>query len=166
MDMNTNSQTITLHATSEADTDFIAHRFVECIPNSTTIALTGTLGAGKTRFVQGVAVALGGNASSITSPTFVICNQYLLSQNVFHLDAYRIKDEDEFLELGVDEMYLSDGYTFIEWAEKFERCLPREYIGLTIEINSETGRTFIFSGTNKYASVLEALTAACPHLAG
>ena len=85
---------------------------------------------------------------------------------MFHLDAYRIKDEDEFLELGVDEMYLSEGYTFIEWAEKFERCLPREYIGLTIEINSETGRTFIFSGTNKYASVLEALNAACNHLAG
>ncbi len=165
MDMNTNSPTITLQATSEADTDLIARRFVDCIPNSTTVALTGTLGAGKTRFVQGVAVALGGTATAVTSPTFVICNQYPLSKNVFHLDAYRIKDEDEFLELGVDEMYLSEGYTFIEWAEKFESCLPREHIRLTIEINSETGRSFCFSGTAKYASKLEQLKESCPHLA-
>ena len=152
MDMNTKPLTMTLWGNSEADTDYIAHRFVECIPISTTIALTGTLGAGKTRFVQGVAVALGAAASVVTSPTFVLCNQYSLTKPVFHLDAYRIKDEDEFLELGVEEMYLSEGYTFIEWAEKFESCLPRECIRLTIEIDSETGRSFIFSGTGKYAS--------------
>ncbi len=153
--MNTNSTTITLTADSEAKTDTIAKAFVRHIPGNATIALTGTLGAGKTRFVQGVAVALGATPEQITSPTFVICNQYAVDKHIFHLDAYRIKTDDEFFELGVDEMFLSDGYVFIEWAEKFISMLPRERLSISIDIVSENTRRFHFSGTSKYEAGLE-----------
>ena len=75
-------------AHSETDTDAVARAFIKHIPNNTTIGLTGTLGAGKTRFVQGVAVALGARSEQVTSPTFVICNQYPLEKIIYHLDAY------------------------------------------------------------------------------
>jgi len=159
--ININTFEFSATSESEAITDKLAQAFVNCIPGNTTIALSGTLGAGKTRFVQGIAVALGGTPEQVTSPTFVICNQYPLKRHVFHLDAYRIKDADEFLELGVDEMYLTDGYVFIEWAEKFSDCLPREQISLNIVIDGEYSRRFEFSATTKYVDCLTALARSC-----
>ena len=159
--MSTNPNTMSIESGSEADTDLIAAAFARCFPGNTTIALTGTLGAGKTRFVQGVAVALGAKPEQVTSPTFVICNQYPVDKHVYHLDAYRIKDDDEFFELGVDEMFLSEGYVFIEWAEKFREMLPREYVSLTIDVTSETSRALHFTGTPKYYSALQQLKEQC-----
>lgn len=162
--MNTNLTTTTLRACSEADTDHIAAAFSQHIPGNTTVALTGTLGAGKTRFVQGVAVALGARAEHVTSPTFVICNQYPVKKHIYHLDAYRITDEDEFFELGVDEMFLSDGYVFIEWAEKFKQMLPRELLSLTIDVVSQHGRDFHFRGTSRYQESIVRLRSTCQDL--
>jgi len=164
--MSINITTGSLTAHSEADTDAVAKAFVNHIPNGTTIGLTGTLGAGKTRFVQGVAVALGARSEQVTSPTFVICNQYPLETMIYHLDAYRIQDEDEFFELGVDEMFLSDGYVFIEWGEKFEQMLPRERIILSIDVLNATSRRFHFSGTSRYQQEIRQLLLACNQLQG
>lgn len=162
--MNTSTCSFSLLANSEADTDHIASAFANCIPGNTTVALNGTLGAGKTRFVQGVAMALGANPDQVTSPTFVICNQYPVEKHIYHLDAYRIKDEDEFFELGVDEMFLSDGFVFIEWAEKFQSSLPRQIITLTIEVVSEHSRRFHFTATDRYETALSELKRACQPL--
>ena len=162
--MNTKITEGYLISDSESDTDAVANAFSQSVPNSSTIALNGTLGAGKTRFVQGVCVALGADEEEITSPTFVICNQYLLEKNVYHLDAYRIKDDDEFFELGVDEMFLDEAYVFIEWADKFEAMLPRERITVTIEVLGESSRRFHFSGTPKYAQPIKQLLLSCSGL--
>ena len=159
--MSTNPITVTIETGSESQTDLIASAFARLIPGNTTVALTGTLGAGKTRFVQGVAAALGANPEQVTSPTFVICNQYAVAKHIYHLDAYRIKTDDEFFELGIDEMFLSDGYVFIEWAEKFYEMLPRDYVSLTIDVISETERRFRFTGTSKYKTALQQLKEFC-----
>ncbi|MDB4863072.1 tRNA (adenosine(37)-N6)-threonylcarbamoyltransferase complex ATPase subunit type 1 TsaE [Pirellulaceae bacterium] len=164
--MSTNITTGSLMAHSETDTDAVARAFIKHIPNNTTIGLTGTLGAGKTRFVQGVAVALGARSEQVTSPTFVICNQYPLEKIIYHLDAYRIQDEDEFFELGVDEMFSSDGYVFIEWAEKFAKMMPRERIIVTIDVLSATSRRFHFNGTPKYQQAIKQLLLDCIDLQG
>lgn len=159
--MNTNPITVSIESGSESQTDLIASAFAQYFPGNTIVALTGTLGAGKTRFVQGVAVALGARPEQVTSPTFVICNQYPVDKHIYHLDAYRIKTDDEFFELGVDEMFLSDGFVFIEWAEKFKEMLPRDYVSLTIEVISETSRRFHFTGASRYSTALHQLKAHC-----
>ena len=159
--MNTNPITVSIVTESESQTDLIASEFARYFPGNTTVALTGTLGAGKTRFVQGVAVALGAKPEQVTSPTFVICNQYPVDKHIYHLDAYRIKTDDEFFELGVDEIFLSDGLVFIEWAEKFKEMLPRDYVSLTIEVISETSRKFHFTGASRYRDALQQLKTHC-----
>ncbi len=132
---------------SLADTHKLGERFVKNIPAGTTVALLGTLGAGKTAFVQGVGLASGITANSITSPTFVLCNEYVGTQSIYHLDAYRLADSDEFSQLGPEEMYQSKHYVFIEWADRVINCLPREYITIQIVIESHDSRLFLVNST-------------------
>ena len=133
---------------SLADTHKLGEQFVKSIPEGTTIALLGTLGAGKTAFVQGVGLASGITANSITSPTFVLCNEYVGTQSIYHLDAYRLADSDEFSQLGPEEMYQSKHYVFIEWADRVVDCLPREYITIQVNIKSHNSRLFVVSSTD------------------
>ena len=132
---------------SLSDTHKFGACFVGNIPAGTTVALLGTLGAGKTAFVQGVGIACGIQANSITSPTFVLCNEYVGTQSIFHLDAYRLADSDEFSQLGPEEMYQSKHYVFIEWADRVVNCLPREYITIQIQIESHDARMFVVNST-------------------
>ena len=130
-----------------ADTHKLGQQFTDNIPAGTTVALTGTLGAGKTAFVQGVGLAIGITPNSITSPTFVLCNEYVGTQSIYHLDAYRLADADEFSELGPEEMYQSEHYVFIEWADRVVDCLPREYITIQINIETRDSRLFVVNST-------------------
>jgi tRNA threonylcarbamoyladenosine biosynthesis protein TsaE len=130
------------------ETHRLGERFVKFIPTGTTVALTGTLGAGKTAFVQGVGIASGITKNSITSPTFVLCNEYVGTHSIYHLDAYRLVDSDEFLELGPEELYHSKHYVFIEWADRVINCLPREYITINIHIEDPDSRLFVVNSTD------------------
>ena len=129
-------------AKSLADTDRLAAALASVLPQCATIALCGTLGAGKTRFVQGLAAAVGIDAADVTSPTFVLCQQYNGSRKLYHLDAYRLHDADEFRELGTDELYEEPALTLIEWADKVEPALPDSYLLVQIEVTGEMSRAF------------------------
>jgi tRNA threonylcarbamoyladenosine biosynthesis protein TsaE len=133
---------------SLSDTHNLGKRFVESISAGTTIALIGTLGAGKTAFVQGVGQATGVSANTITSPTFVLCNEYIGTHSIYHLDAYRLVDSDDFNQLGPEEMYQSKHYVFVEWADRVFDCLPREYITIQINIKSHDARLFVVNSTS------------------
>ena len=128
---------------SEADTDRIGAELAAELKPGTIIALIGTLGAGKTRLVQAISAALGVPRDAGTSPTFVLVNEYRQGRlPIFHFDAYRLKDIDEFLELGPEEYFDSDGLTFIEWADRVEEALPKERIEIQIEIKPDDSRKF------------------------
>src|SRR5438270_8516863 len=96
---------ILFDAKDETDTDRFAAAVANALSAGSTIALCGTLGAGKTRFVQGLAAACGVSRDEVVSPTFVLLHQYRGTRAINHLDAYRIRDEDEFRELGIDELF-------------------------------------------------------------
>ncbi len=137
---------LTWHAESQADTERLGETLAHALSPGTTVALCGPLGAGKTRLVQAIAVALGVNRGDITSPTFVLCNEYHGQRTLYHLDAYRIADDDEFLALGPEEFFESDGLTLVEWADRVMACLPRDRLEIHIEIQGPAARVFTLRG--------------------
>ena len=125
-----------------SDTDRLGAALAQVLPASSVISLVGTLGAGKTYLVQALASALGVARESVVSPTFVLCQEYQGSKKIVHVDAYRLRDEDEFLELGPQEWFESEGLTLIEWADRVESCLPVERLEIRIEVLPADARQF------------------------
>ena len=131
----------TFVADSEAATDRLGAQLADVLPPGTVVALVGTLGAGKTRLIQGVAAALGIPREEVTSPTFVLIHEYSGGRwPVYHVDAYRLRDEDEFLQLGPEEYFDGDGVTLIEWADRVEHCLPRDHLQIHMEVTGDIQR--------------------------
>jgi tRNA threonylcarbamoyladenosine biosynthesis protein TsaE len=134
---------------TEHDTTRLGAALAHTLPVGTVVALIGPLGAGKTRLVQAVATALGVAPGTVTSPTFVLVNEYTGGRMpVYHFDTYRLKDDDEFLNLGPDEYFDSSGITFIEWADRVAHLLPQDRLEITIEPTGETERRFSIRGTS------------------
>ena len=89
------------------------------------VALSGQLGAGKTVLAHGIAYGLG-IREPVTSPTFTVVQEYRIDDEhwLFHLDMYRIGNEEEALAFGIDDyLFCSDGITLIEWPERIEKLL-------------------------------------------
>jgi len=129
------------HATSEHDTDRLGKMLADVLPAGSVVSLIGTLGAGKTRLVQSIAAALGTPVGTVTSPTFVLVNEYREGRlPIYHFDAYRLRDEDEFLELGPEEYFEGTGITLVEWADRVASCLPVDYLTISIEVLGQTER--------------------------
>ena len=154
-------------ARSESETDALGAALASVMPPQITIALCGTLGAGKTRLVQAVAAASGVQRDNVTSPTFVLCQHYHGNNTIHHLDAYRVRDEDEWFELGVDELFQQPGWTFVEWADRFPDCLPDNYLRIDIEVAGEHERRFRVTSTGAEAGgVIERLRSELSRLPG
>ena len=99
------------------------------------IALVGTLGAGKTQWARFFAIKLGAREEEISSPTFVLVQRYGTTPTVYHLDAYRVGDEDEFLELGVEELFSEPTICIVEWADRFPECMPADSLWLYFDVH-------------------------------
>jgi len=127
---------------SEAHTRALGAALAEVLPERAVVALCGTLGAGKTRLVQAIAEACGVDRRAVTSPTFVLVQEYHGRRTIHHLDAYRLRDQDEFLELGVEEYFQRDGITLVEWADRVRECLPAERIEVSIQVTGHESRRF------------------------
>ncbi len=146
----------TFTAQSEEDTDRLGAALAAALSPGTVVGLIGTLGAGKTRLVQAVAAGLGVPRSNVTSPTFVLVNEYTGGRMpIYHFDTYRLKDDDEFLILRPDEYFDGDGLTFVEWADRVEALLPAERVEITIVPTGETRRQFSIHGTLPEFEVVE-----------
>ncbi len=117
------SAVTTVVSRSPEETRAVGARLGARLQPGAVVACIGELGAGKTCFLQGLATGLGVTAA-VTSPTFVLVNEYRGRLRVHHLDAYRTDSLDEILALGVEEMFHGDGVTIIEWADKLLSLLP------------------------------------------
>lgn len=145
----------TFNANDEIDTGRLGKALADVLPPGTVIALIGTLGAGKTRLVQAVADGMGVAPGKVTSPTFVLVNEYTGGRMpIYHFDTYRLRDEDEFLALGPDEYFESNGITFVEWADRVAELLPEERLIIEIEVASVTARAITITGTSEKMEAL------------
>lgn len=132
---------ITLIVRDEEETKRLGTRLAGLLPGGSVCALIGTLGAGKTRLVQAIAEAAGLAPGIASSPTFVLLHEYEAERSIYHFDAYRLESETDFLGLGPEEYFESDGWTFIEWADKFPGVLPRERLEIRMTPVDETSRS-------------------------
>ncbi len=99
------------------------------------ILFNGEMGVGKTTFIKALSNALGVSETT-ASPTFSLVNEYL-SENgefIYHFDVYRLKDEDEALDMGIEEYLYSGSWCFIEWAEKIPNLIPKENNAVNLSI--------------------------------
>jgi tRNA threonylcarbamoyladenosine biosynthesis protein TsaE len=121
-----------------------AGKFLAATGDKRIFAFHGSMGAGKTTFIHAVCEVMGVK-DAIGSPTFSIINEYIFSENgqtgkIFHIDLYRLKDEKEAMEAGVEDCLYSDHICFIEWPEKAPGIFPPETLHVFIKTVNETTR--------------------------
>ncbi len=155
---------IILESHSQEQTRKIGRFLGERILSGTVITLNGELGAGKTVLAKGVGEGLG-IKKAITSPSFVLMNIYHGRFNFYHFDFYRLEEEEELGELGLEEYFYDEGVVLVEWADKFIDSLPATRLDICIEKskdNLENGRILYFIPQGKFdLTVLEELESQC-----
>lgn len=152
--------TINIKSNSTTDTLKIGKLLSNLLTKGDIVVLTGELGSGKTKFVEGFLENYG-LENEISSPTFNIVNVYLSSENnIYHFDVYRLEDSDEFYAIGGEE-YFEKGICLIEWGELISDVLPKDYIHVIIhkDVIDENSRVFEFEidDNSKYIDILNKL---------
>ena len=125
---------------SAEETRAIAADFGRALPRDSTLALHGTLGVGKTTFVQGLARGLG-IAEAVTSPTFNIFTLHRGPTNLLHLDAYRLERAREVEDLLLADFMISPWCLAVEWPEKIADWLPASTLHLELGIGADERHT-------------------------
>ncbi len=121
----------TFLSTSADQTMAIGRHMATQFKPGTIVALYGQLGSGKTVLVKGFCTGLG-TKSIVTSPSYTLMNIYSGSSQIFHFDFYRLDNETNWYELGLDEYLFGDGISFIEWPERLCDNLPENVVEISI----------------------------------
>ena len=110
-----------------------ARKLLIAHPNHKVFALHGEMGAGKTTFIHALCEVMG-VSDAVTSPTFSIINQYktVSGETIYHMDLYRIKDENEAVNAGIEDCLYSGNTCLVEWPERAPGIFPPETMHLTI----------------------------------
>ena len=147
-----------LSSHSIARTQAIGRALGRLLEPGDVIALVGQLGAGKTCLTRGIAEGVGANPDIVTSPTFVLINEYQGFIPLYHFDAYRLRSADDMHALGCEEYFDGNGACLIEWADRVEECLPDEHLRVTIEVSGPAERTIRFEPRGeRYRELVEKL---------
>lgn len=125
--------------------DQVAQKILSENPKK-VILFNGKMGVGKTTLIKALAKNLGVNDAT-SSPTFSLVNEYqiAINQYIYHFDVYRLKNETEALDMGIDEYLYSDNWCFIEWAENIPNLIPEEHSAITIEMLPDGKRHLILN---------------------
>ena len=141
-----------------AATEAFGRRLAALLFPGAVVALVGPLGAGKTHLVRAVAEGLGvADSRVVTSPTFVLIQEYSARLPIYHFDAYRLRGDAEFAELGVHEYFARDGVCLVEWADRVAGCLPEAHLRATLEVTGATSRRLTLEAIGeRYREVVRA----------
>jgi tRNA threonylcarbamoyladenosine biosynthesis protein TsaE len=122
--------------------DTVAHQLLAEGRVRSVWLFDGDMGAGKTTLIKALCRALG-VISMVQSPTFSIVNEYTTHEghSVYHFDCYRLRNEAEALDIGIEEYFDSGDYCFIEWPERIEALWPASYYRVQLTVNPDGSRT-------------------------
>lgn len=130
--------------TSSAQTTFeLGARVATCLMPGACLALVGDLGAGKTTFVQGLAKGLG-VAGPVNSPSYLIVQEYEGKIPLIHVDAYRLHDASELIDIGFDEYLQAGGVVAVEWGQRVAEALPAHSHWISFEVQKDRSRLVRF----------------------
>tara|TARA_B100001287_G_C22684736_1_gene532624 strand:- start:3665 stop:4084 length:420 start_codon:yes stop_codon:yes gene_type:complete len=120
------------------DLEKIAYSILRKTQGMKKFIFIGDMGVGKTTLIKELSLQLGVN-DTITSPTFSIINEYnsIKDLKVYHFDLYRIKDENEALDFGIEEYLYSDDYCFIEWPERVSGLINSNVVEIKIKLERQ-----------------------------
>jgi tRNA threonylcarbamoyladenosine biosynthesis protein TsaE len=118
----------------------IAKMILESVTNK-TLLFYGEMGTGKTTLIKELIKQLG-VMDIVSSPTFSLINEYLSpdGESIYHFDFYRIEDEDEAYDIGIEEYFSSNSWCFMEWPGKVENLLPLDSVAIHLKINMDGAR--------------------------
>ena len=144
-----------LIASSPEETFAVGKELSARLSPGDVIALSGTLGSGKTQLTKGIASGLG-ITENLTSPTYTIVNEYFFTINndqfsagkentFYHIDVYRLENEKDFEDIGGDEILNSNGICVIEWSERISNLLPPDCIKISIKITGDSLREILIT---------------------
>ncbi len=127
------------------------------------ILLTGNLGAGKTTLTQAIALGLEVPYESyVTSPSFSLMNQYQGRLPLYHMDCYRLKDEDDVEGSGLIDYIVADGMTVIEWPDRLGGLVPPERLDVFINAEGDTRKLSLHAHGKKWQDRIQKIKNACP----
>ncbi len=122
------------------DVEAVAKTLLETV-DSKIILFEGEMGVGKTTLIKTLIKLLGSN-DAVSSPTFSIVNEYLAeNQSIYHFDLYRIEDEDELYDFGIDTYIYNNNFVFVEWPELLKPLIQDKYSVVKITLSENTSRT-------------------------
>jgi tRNA threonylcarbamoyladenosine biosynthesis protein TsaE len=140
---------------SSEETQKLGFEFAKILGMGDVVCLYGDLGFGKTTFVQGLAKGLG-ITNRIISPTFVIVRSYKIKNNeleiinFYHIDLYRIENEKDIEDLGIEEIISNtNNIVVIEWADKLKKYLPKKRIDIEFFYEKDSSRKIVFRPLNQ-----------------
>lgn len=143
---------------SPGDTLKIGRMIAKTLRPGDIICLLGDLGSGKTVLTKGIASGLGIKVEEVISPTFVIIREYQGKLPLYHFDLYRIEDCKDILSLGYDEYFFDAGVTVVEWAERLNPLMPKDYLEVKLMHRPKNERLLKFSAKGRrYENLLEKL---------
>jgi len=141
---------IVLQTRSASETARIGKAIGNRLLPGDVVALVGELGAGKTQFIRGLAAGVGiGNATYISSPSFTLIHEYPGEIPFYHIDLFRLGNEKEADELGLDDYFRGTGITAIEWADRIPSLLPKEILFIFIAYIDKDIRSLEIAGKGK-----------------
>jgi tRNA threonylcarbamoyladenosine biosynthesis protein TsaE len=122
------------------DLSFVAKEILRNVPNK-TLLFYGTMGVGKTTLIKELSKQLG-VTDVINSPTFSLVNEYeIIKDKIYHFDFYRIKSEEEALDIGIEDYFFSGHWNLIEWPENISNLLPPNSTKIEMNKNQNVTRT-------------------------
>ena len=139
----------TFASRSAAQTEQLGASLAKLLRRGDVVALFGSLGAGKTAFVRGLARGLGVKGS-VSSPTFSIVNVYPGAPQLCHFDMYRVEGWDDLYTTGFFDYQQDDAVLAVEWSENIENALPEQALFVTIERGeTQEQRTITIEGDER-----------------